>query len=63
VYVVNKDFFCLPYLLALERVEGGTGSNNLTRMITSFLKGSGTMSGEDIRAKLLCFITNGASVF
>ena len=63
MYIVNKDFFCLSYLLALERVEGGTGSNNLTRVITSFLKGSGAMSREDIRAKLLCFRVDGALVF
>jgi hypothetical protein len=63
VYVVNKEFFRLPYLLALERVEGGTGANNLTRVITTSLKGTGAMSGEDIRAKLLCFGADGASVF
>jgi hypothetical protein len=63
VYVVNKDYFHLPYLLALERVEGGTGSNNLTKLITSFWKEHGGMSRKDIQAKLLCFGIDGASDF
>ena len=63
VYVVNKEFFCLPYLLALEQVEGGVGANNLTRMIMTSLKGIGAMLGENINAKLLCFNTDGALVF
>lgn len=49
--------------MALERVEGGTGSNNLTKLITSFLKENGGLSREDIQAKLLCFGADGASVF
>jgi hypothetical protein len=60
----------LPYLLALERVEDGTGSNNLIKLITSFLKENGGLSKEngglskeDIQAKLLYFGTDGASVF
>jgi hypothetical protein len=49
--------------LALERIEGGTGSNNLTKLITSFLKENGGLSKEDIQAKLLYFGVDGASVF
>jgi hypothetical protein len=63
VYVVNSDYFRLPYLLALERVEGGTGSNNLTKLITSFLKENGGLLRENIQTKLLCFGADGASVF
>jgi hypothetical protein len=48
VYVVKNDYFRMPYLLALERVEGGTCSNNLTKLITSFLKENGGLSREDI---------------
>ena len=49
----QRLLFLFFYLLALERVEGGTGSNNLTKLITSFWTGSGAMLGEDIYAKLL----------
>jgi hypothetical protein len=63
VFVVNKDFFCLLYLLAIEWVVDGIGSNNLTKLITSFLKGSGAMSREDIYAKLLCLGADGVLVY
>ena len=49
--------------MALERIEGGTSANNLTKLIISFLKDNGGLSREDIHAKLLYFGAVGASVF
>ena len=48
VCIVNNDYFRLPYLLALERVEGGTGSNNLIKLITSFLKENSGLPREEM---------------
>ena len=39
------------------------GSNNLTRLITNFLKESSALSKEDICAKFLCFGVDRATVF
>ena len=62
VYVV-KDYVCVPLLLTLERVTGGTGSDNLTRVLLDVLWEVGGLTREQIREKLLCFGADGAAVF
>ena len=62
VYVV-KEIVRVPMLLTLERITGGTGSNNLTTVLVEALQQLGGLTLEHIRDKLLCFGADGAIVF
>ena len=62
VYVV-KDYVRVPLLLTLEQVIGGTGSDNLTRVLLDVLWEVGGLTREQIQEKLLCFGADGATVF
>ena len=62
VYVI-KNYVRVPLLLTLEQVTGGTGLDNLTRVLLDVLWEVGGLTREQIREKLLCFSADGAAIF
>jgi hypothetical protein len=60
-YIV-RDFERVPMLLKLERVTDGASAENLTKAILKALADNGSLGTEQIRARLLCFGADGASV-
>lgn len=62
VYVV-KNFVRIPYLLSLQKIVDGTGSDNLTSLLLKALETEGGLVGDDVSSKLLCFGADGVAAF
>jgi hypothetical protein len=59
---VLVDWERIPLLLSLERLTEGSTSDQITRTIMSAVGRDGGLSAEEVRQRLLCFGSDGASV-
>ena len=61
-YVV-QNWSRVPFLISLEKVVEGGGSNNLTQVIIDALMGAAKMERFALSKTLLCFVAHGVSTF
>ena len=61
-YVV-QNWSCVPFLISLERVVEGGGSNNLTQVIIDALTGVAKMARFVLSKTLSCFGADNVTIF